>query len=78
MHAKSLQSCLTLCDPMERSPLGSSVHGILQARIVEWVSIPFSRISSPPKDQTCISYISYTGSTSPVPPGKPNIKEPTL
>ena len=61
MHPKSLQSCLTLCDPMERSPLGSSVHGILQARILEWVSIPFSRISSPPRDQTCISYISCTG-----------------
>ena len=40
MHAKSLQSCLLLCDPMDRSPPGSSVHGILQARILEWVALP--------------------------------------
>ena len=44
--AKSLQSCLTLCDPMDYSPPGSSVHGILQARILEWVAIFFSRGSS--------------------------------
>ena len=36
IHARSLQSCLTLCNPMDRSPLGFFVHGILQARIVEW------------------------------------------
>ena len=41
MHAKSLQSCPTLCDPMDCSPPGSSVHGILQARIAEWVAISF-------------------------------------
>ena len=41
--AKSLQSCLTMCDPMDHSPPGSSVHGILQARILEWVPVPFSR-----------------------------------
>ena len=40
MHAKSLQSCLTLCDPMDCSPPGSSVHGILQARILEWLPCP--------------------------------------
>ena len=40
--AKSLQSCLTLCDPMECSPPGFSVHGILQARTLEWVAISFS------------------------------------
>ena len=40
MHAKSLQLCLTLCDPMDCSPAGSSVHGILQARIVVWVAMP--------------------------------------
>ena len=40
------QSCLTLCDPMVCSPLGFSVHGILQARKLEWVAIPFSRGSS--------------------------------
>ena len=37
------QSCLTLCDRMDCSPPGSSVHGILQARILEWVAVPFSR-----------------------------------
>ena len=37
------QLCLTLCDPMDCSPPGSSVHGTLQARILEWVAIPFSR-----------------------------------
>ena len=40
--AKSLQSCLTLCDPIDRSPPGSSVPGILQARTLEWVAISFS------------------------------------
>ena len=43
MHAKSFQSCPTLCDPMDCSPPGSSVHGIFQARILEWVAIAFSR-----------------------------------
>ena len=42
--AKSLQSCLTLCYPMDHSLPGSSVHGILQARILEWVAMPFSNI----------------------------------
>ena len=42
--AKSLQSCLTLCDPIDSSPPGSSVPGILQARILEWVAISFSNI----------------------------------
>ena len=42
MHAKSLQSCLTLCDPMDCSPLGTSVHGILHARILEWAAVSFS------------------------------------
>ena len=43
LHAKSLQSCLTLCGPMNCSSPGSSVHGILQARILGWVAISFSR-----------------------------------
>ena len=47
MLAKSFHSCLTLCDPMDCSPPGSSVHGILQARMLEWVAISFSRGSSP-------------------------------
>ena len=46
------QLCLTPCDLMDCSPPGSSVHGILQARILEWVAIPFSRGYSWPKDQT--------------------------
>ena len=41
--AKSLQSCLTLCDPTDCSPRGSSVHEILPARILEWVAISFTR-----------------------------------
>ena len=41
--AKSLQSCLTLCDPIDGSPPGSSIHGIFQARVLEWVAIAFSR-----------------------------------
>ena len=40
VHAKSLQSCPTLCDPVDYSPPGSSVHGILQARILDWVALP--------------------------------------
>ena len=59
-HAHT-QSCPTLCDPMDCSPPGFSVHGILQARILEWVAISFSRGSSQPKDQTHISCISYNG-----------------
>ena len=46
MPAKLLQSCPTLCDPMDRSPPGSSVHRISQARILEWVAISSSRGSS--------------------------------
>ena len=45
-------SCPTLCDPMDWSPPGSSVHGILQARLLEWVAIPFCRGSSWPRDRT--------------------------
>ena len=54
MRAKSLQLCLTLHNPMDCSPSGSSVHGILQARILEWVAMPSSR-SSRSRDQTCVS-----------------------
>ena len=48
--AKSLQSCATLRDPMDGSPPGSPIPGILQARILEWVAISFSRGSSQPRD----------------------------
>ena len=51
------QSCLTLCDPVNCSLPGSSVHGISQARIMEWVAISFSRGSSGPRDWTHISWI---------------------
>ena len=57
MCAKSLQLFLTLCDPMYWSPPGSSVHGILKARILEWVAVSFSRGSSQPRDQTQVSRI---------------------
>ena len=49
------QSCLTLCDPMDCSPPVSSVYGILQARILEWVAISFYRGSSQPRDRTQVS-----------------------
>ena len=51
------QSCPTLCNPMDCSPPGSSVHGILQARVLEWVAISFSRGSSRPRDRTQVSHI---------------------
>ena len=72
MHAKSLQSCLTLWDPVDWSPPGSSVHGILQARILEWVAMTSSRGSFWPRDQTCISfvYLLHWQEGSLAPPGK--------
>ena len=51
------QSCLTLCNPMDCSLPGSSVHGIFQARTLEWVAISFSRRSSPSRDWTQVSLI---------------------
>ena len=51
------QSRPALCDPMDCSPPGSSVHGILQVKILEWVAIPSSRGSSQPRDQTLVSRI---------------------
>ena len=51
------QSCLTLCDPMDCSLQGSSVHGIFQARVLEWVAVSFSRGSSWPRDWTLVSRI---------------------
>ena len=60
-HAKSLQFCLIFCHSTDCSPQGSSVHEILQARILEWVAMPSSRRSSQPRDQTQVSYISCTG-----------------
>ena len=54
---QSLQSCLTVCDPMDYSPPGSSVLGISQARTLEWLDISFSKGSSQPRDQTQVSCI---------------------
>ena len=51
------QLCPTLCNSMDYSPPGSSVHGVLQARILEWVNIPFSRESSWPRVQTWVSHM---------------------
>ena len=66
------EGCHTLkmkdSDPMDCSPLGFSVHGILQARILEWVAMPSSRGSSQPRDQTWVSCI--TGGFFTEPPGK--------
>ena len=55
--AKSLQSCLTLCDPIDGSLPGSPVPGILQARILELVAMSSSRRSSPPRNRSDTSYI---------------------
>ena len=73
--AKLLQSCPTLQDPMDCSPPGSSVHGILQARILEWVAMPSSRGSSPPRDRTCIYFGSCVAASffTTEPPGKPEL-----
>ena len=51
------QSCPTLCDPVDYSLPGSSVHGIFQARVLEWIVISFSRGSSQPRDGTRVSPI---------------------
>ena len=69
---KSLQSCPTLCNPMDCSPPGSSVHRILQARILEWVAMLSSRGSSRPRDQIRISCGSCipSGSSTAEPLGK--------
>ena len=64
--------CLTLCDPIDYSPPDSSVHGISQTRILEWVAISFSRRSSRPRDRTCISCLA--GGPFPTePPRKPQM-----
>ena len=62
MHERKKESevtqlCLTLCDPMDCSLPGSSIHGIFQARVLEWVAISFPRGSSRPRDQTQVSCV---------------------
>ena len=71
MHAKLLQSCPTLCNPMHCSPPGSSVHGILQAKLLEWVAMPFCSGFSPPRDWTHTSCLLQWQALS-LPPGKPD------
>ena len=61
VHAKSLQSSTALCNTMDYSLPGSSVHGILQARILERVAMPSSRGSSRPRDRTQVSCVSCPG-----------------
>ena len=73
VHAKLLQLCLTRCNPMDCSLPGSSVHGIFQTRILEWVVMPSSRVSSLPRDRACVSevYLHWQVDSLPlVPPGK--------
>ena len=69
--------CPALCNPIGCSPPCSPVYGILQARILEWATTPFSRGSSWPKDQTCISFVSCIGSgcSTTESPGKPRCCE---
>ena len=72
VHAKTLQSCQTFCDPMDSSLPGSSVHGILQIRMLEWVATPIFGGSSRPRMEP-VSYLSciwQVSSLPPVPPGK--------
>ena len=72
MPTKSLQLCPVLCDPMDCSPTGFSVHGILQARPLEWIAIHLSRGSSLPRDRTPVSW--QADSLPLAPPGKPIAK----
>ena len=71
-EVKVAQSCPTLCNTMDYT-----VHGILQARILEWVAIPFSRGSSQPRDQTQVSAL-QVDSLLAEPPGKPKAGEPLV
>ena len=73
MPAKLLQSRLTLCDPMDYNLAGSSVHGFLQARVLEWVAMPSTRGSSRPRDQSLSSGspVSVAGLFPPLPPEVP-------
>ena len=71
------QLCPTLCDPVDCSPPGSSVHGAFQARILEWVAISFSKGSSLPRDRTRTPTLQTDTLTS-EPPGKPTWKVDVL
>ena len=71
MKVKVTQSCMILCDPADCSLPSFSIHGILQARILEWVAIPSFRGSFQPRDQTQVS-ASQADSLLSEPPGKPS------
>ena len=76
VHAKSLHLCLTLCDPMDHNLLGSSVHEIFQARILEWVAFPLPGDLPDPGIEP-VSHASpalQADSLSLVPPGKPTVE----
>ena len=76
VNAKSLQSCPMLCDPMDCSLPGSSVHGILQVRPLEWLAVSSSWGSSQSMDRTCLLCLLHwqAGSLPLVPLGKPFIQ----
>ena len=61
LFSEVTQSCPTLCNCMDCSPAVSSIHGIFQARILEWVDLPSSREPSQPRDRTHVSYVSCIG-----------------
>ena len=71
--AMSIQSCPIPCDPMDCSPSGSSDHGLLQGRALEWVAMSFSKASSRPRDRTwSLTYLTLVGGLfTTQPPGKP-------
>ena len=69
--AKSLQSCPTLSDPMDCSPPGSSVHGIFQTRVLEWVAIAFSRKTAAAAAKSLQSFPTLCDPTDSSPPGSP-------
>ena len=75
---KSLPSCPTICDPMDYSPPGFSAHGILRARLLEWVVMPSSRGSSQPRDRTHISCLLHWQASSLPLPEKPRIHRRTV
>ena len=70
VHAQSLQLCPSLCDPMDRSLPGSSVHEIFQARVLKWIAMPSSRGSFWLRDRTWVPCITG-GFFTAEPPGKP-------
>ena len=69
-ESEVVQSCLTLCDPADCSPPGSSIHGILQARILEWITISFPRGSSGSRDGTPGSPALQADALTSEPPGQ--------